>query len=228
MFIAFDVLTERFLEEFRLLPPSKLGDVIRWCEQYCRSCSMTTSFKASTMDELFQMLRELPLHNFLNSGLLKYLAAFSKRKLLIQSVKNYEASFSPVRLNALIEHMADKIQEVQVIKRREIIINSDEMVTKLEKKDLTVGELRGFTVSFHESVLSLRVGINPPQYIKEGCVCIKWIIPSCLVEYAYHSACMNTELFPGMNLVHVIIGRYKVELSQKFIGSTYSCTVCMQ
>jgi len=228
MFIAFDVLTERFLEEFRLFPASKLADVIRWCEQYCRTCSVEACFKLSTMDELFEALRKLPLHNFLNPGMLRYLAAFSKNKFLIQSVKNYEASFSSLRLNMLIQNMADKIQEVQVMKRREIIINSDEMVTKLEKKDLTVGELRGFTVSFHENILSLRVGINPPQYVKEGCVCIKWIIPSCLVEHAYNSACSNTELFPTLNLSYVIIGRYKVEHTDNDTGSMYSMYVFIQ
>ena len=221
MFIAFDVLTERFLEEFRMLPPSKLADVIRWCQQYCNLCSIKASFQVQTMVELFGVIRQLPLHNFLNTGLLKYLASLSNIKLLIQSVRNYETTFSHVKLNNLIKHMADKIQELQVMKKDTIIANSCEMITKLKKTDLTVGELDGFTVSLHENILSLRVGINSPQYFEEGCVCIQWIIPSCLVDYAYHSACMNTELFAELNLLHVIIGKYKVEITDNCAGSKY-------
>ena len=219
MLIEFDVLTERFLQDFRMLPPSKLADVIRWCKQYCRSCSIDASFQVPTMDELFEVIRQLPLHNFLNTGLLKYLASFSKNKLLKQSVRNYEATFSHKKFNTLIQDMGNKIQEVQVMKKSNIIINSSVMITKLKETDLTVGELHGFTVSFHENILSLHVGANPPQYFDEGCVCIYWIIPSCLVEHAYHSACMNTELFAELNLLHLVIGRYKVEITDNYVGS---------
>ena len=219
MFMAFDVLTEYFLEEFRKLPASKLVDVIRWCEQYCDLCAINASFRASTMDDLFQLLRKLPHHNFLNPGLLKYLAELSKCKYLVQSVKNYEKVFSSVKLNNLIESMGDKIQEIQVLKKNEIIMNCDEMIMKLEKEDMTVSELHGFTVKFQQNILYLRVGINLPRCVKKGCICIQWLIPSCLVDYVYHMACLNTKLFAEFNLLHVSVGKYKVELAEHSIGS---------
>ncbi|XP_065903620.1 uncharacterized protein [Dysidea avara] len=170
------------------------------------------------MDDLFQLLRKLPHHNFLNPGLLKYLAELSKCKYLVQSVKNYEKVFSSVKLNNLIESMGDKIQEIQVLKKNEIIMNCDEMIMKLEKEDMTVSELHGFTVKFQQNILYLRVGINLPRCVKKGCICIQWLIPSCLVDYVYHMACLNTKLFAEFNLLHVSVGKYKVELAEHSIG----------
>ncbi|XP_065903573.1 uncharacterized protein [Dysidea avara] len=208
MFIAFEVLTETFLEEFRRYPSKKIADVSRWCSNYCRKFGIKNSFRVSSMDDVFQNIYDLPCHNFLNPGLLKFLASLSKNECLVKSVKNYESTFSPVKLKELTKSVGAMIQKIQVYKENE---HCSELVTKLQKKDVTVGELHGFTAKLQNNILALHTGAILPQCIEEGCVCIRWIIPSCLVDYAYHSACLNTKMFSELNLLRVTIGRYTVE-----------------
>ena len=225
MFHAFDALTELFLKHFKNSEAPTLKIAIRWCKQYYDSCAVNASFEAPTFDELFELIREFPLHNFLDPGLLKYLAELSTSKHLIQSVKNFETTFSPVKLGTVIQDMGARIKSLEIVHENEVIINCSDMVTKLERENLTVGELRGFTVNFQERILSLHVGIIHPLYVKKGCISIEWLIPSCLVDYAYQSACLNTKLFSEMNLVHVTIGKYKVKYIGDSDGSMYAkCT----
>ncbi|XP_065903549.1 uncharacterized protein [Dysidea avara] len=219
MFIAFEVLTETFLEEFRRYPSKKIADVSRWCSNYCRKFGIKNSFRVSSMDDVFQNIYDLPCHNFLNPGLLKFLASLSKNECLVKSVKNYESTFSPVKLKELTKSVGAMIQKIQVYKENE---HCSELVTKLQKKDVTVGELHGFTAKLQNNILALHTGAILPQCIEEGCVCIRWIIPSCLVDYAYHSACLNTKMFSELNLLRVTIGRYTVEAPNDSVSNLNS------
>ena len=216
MFIAFEVLTDTFLKEFRRCSTVKVADVSRWCTKYCKMCGMKMSFAVSSMDDIFQSISELPCHNFLNPGLLKFLARLSKTDHLIKSVKNYESTFAPVKLKDLTKSMGAMIQKIQVYKQNE---NCSELVTKLHKKDVTVSELYGFTAKLNNNVLALHTGVVLPQCIEEGCVCIRWIIPASLVEHSYHSACLNTKLFSELNLMRITIGEYTIEPTNDSVSS---------
>ena len=216
MYIAFEVLTEKFLKEFRV--NAKISDVIQWCERFCQLNELNTNFTVSSMDDLFQCIKKLPHHNFLNPRLLEFLGELSGNNILIQSVKNYEATFSSLNLRKLMQSMGAMIQKIKVLKEDE---NCSELVTKLQRKNVTISELDGFTVQLHQKILYLHTGAVLPQCIEEGCVCIRWIIPSCLVDYAFHAACLNMKMFIGLNMMHVTIGRYSVEPLNDSVISMY-------
>jgi len=217
MHIAFLKLTNKFLKEFKNSTDISVNEVIGWCEYYCGLCGASLTLAVSSMDELFQLIqKKLPHHNFLNPELLQLLADLSEIDCLVESVRNYETTFSSLKLSELTLSMGANIKEIQVTKMDK---NFSELVTKLQKKDLTVGQLRGLTAELDEKILYLRTGVTPPQWVEEGCVCIKWLIPSCLVDYAYHSACLNVDLFSEMKLIHLTIGRYTVEQKEGYSGS---------
>jgi len=217
MHIAFIKLTNKFLEEFKKASIS-VNKVIDWCENLCDLYGASLTLTVSSMDELFKLIRrKLPYHNFLNLELLQLLADLSKMDCLIESVRNYETTFSSSKLNELTLSMGANIKEIQVTNKMNE--NCSELVTKLQEKDLTFGQLCGLTAELDEKILYLRTGATPPQWVEEGCVCIKWVIPSCLVDYAYHSACLNVDLFSEMKLMHLTIGRYTVEQKEGYSGS---------
>ena len=205
MHIVFKRLTDVFLN---ILPSQKLPDIIKWCQEYCSVYNMKVEFNVCSLNDLFGLINMLPYHNCLNTELLHHLAVRSGIKCLIQSVKNYDETFSKLKLSDLALDMGEQIQEIQIIRQGQ---NCSELVTKLENNDLTVGQLRGLTAKLDEKVLYLRAGVAVPQWIKKGCICIVGLIPSYLVEHAYNSACLNVKLFLELNLLHVQVGRYRVE-----------------
>ena len=217
MHIAFKKLTFTFLKEFKKLRHEEIeiADIIMWCQDYCHQYGMTIKFDVTSLHELFQLFNRLPYHNCLNTELLHYLAECSNIQYLIQSVKNYEEAFSLLKLKDLTLEMGDLIHEIQVLKKD---VNCCELVTKLQEKDLTVGQLHGLTAKLDEKVLYLQAGVTPPQWIEEGCICIVWLIPSFLVEYAYKSACFNVQRFSELNLLYLKVGRYQVAVKKNTVG----------
>ena len=217
MHIAFQRLTYMFLKEFKKLPPEDLDitDIITCCQNYCYQCNMTVKFDATNLNELFKSFNMLPYHNCLNPELLHHLAVCSGMHHLEESVRNYEEAFSLLKLKDLTLDMGDQIQEIKVIKQG---TNCSELVTKLQEKDLTVGQLRGLTAKLDENILYLRAGVTLPQWITEGCICIVWFIPSYLVEHVYNSACLNVHRFSELSLLHIKVGRYQVEVKNNVVG----------
>ena len=222
MHIAFKKLTNEFFKEFKKLYSEDLTDVIRWCQEYCSQYNMTVEFDYHSLNDLFKSINMLPYHNCLNPELLNHLAECSNIEYLIQSVRNYEETFAGFRLKDVTLDMGEQIQEIKIIKKDE---NCSELVTKLQEKDLTVGQLRGLTAKLDEKILYLRAGVTLPQWIKEGCICIVWFIPSYLVNHAYNSACLNVKLFSELNLLHLKVGRYMVEVKNKIVGEQCKCYI---
>lgn len=171
MHIAFIKLTSAFLKQFKKMLPEQLDikDIVTWCQYYCHQCNMTITFNTDSLNELFQSFNMMPYHNCLNTELLHHLAQCSGIQYLIQSVRNYEETFSLLKLKDLTLDMGDQIQEIKIIKKD---ANCSELVTKLQEKDLTVGQLRGLTAKLDERILYLQAGVTPPQWIEEGCICI--------------------------------------------------------
>ena len=222
MHIAFKILTNAFLREFRKLPVEILTDVIWWCQEYCSENNMTVELDDSSFNGLFRSINMLPYHNCLNLDLLHYLAGCSGIQYLIQSVRNYEETFSEFKLKDLTKDMGEQIQDIQIINKDK---NCSELVTKLLEKDLTVGQLHGLTAKLDKKILYLRAGVTKPLWIEKGCICIVWLIPSYLVEHAYNSACLNVKLFAKLNLLHIKVGRYRVEVKNKIVGVQSKCYV---
>ena len=215
MHIAFMRLTDAFLKEFRKLPPESLAEIILWCQEYCSGHNMTVKFNDHCVDDLFQSIKMLPYHNCLNPELLHCLAERSGIQYLIQSVRNYEKTFSEFKLNNFTLDMGERIQEIKIIKKGK---NCSELVTKLQEKDLTVGQLHGLTAKLDKEILYLRAGAKLPQWIEEGCICIVWLIPTYLVKHVYNSACLNVKLFSELNLLYLKVGKYMVEAKSKIVG----------
>ena len=206
---AFMRLTEKCQEEFEKFDIN-VNTVKKWCRAYCSQCGASLSLTVTTMDELFGIIEtNLPYHNILNLKFLRYLAKLSKIDCLVESIKNYEKAFSSVKLSELCLSMVGMIEDIQVTKKKK---DCAELTTKLKEKDLTIAQLDGLFAEIVEKILYLRTGVVLPQWAKEGCVCISSLIPSFLVEHAYHSACLNIELFPSLNLISMTIGNYSVKL----------------
>ena len=222
MHIAFMKLTDAFVREFSKLPPESLAEIISWCQEYCSDYNVTVEFNDSSLNDLFQSIKMLPYHNCLNPELLHCLAERSDIQCLIQSVRNYEKTFAEFKLKNFTLDMGERIQEIKIIKKGE---NCSELVTKLHEKDLTVGQLRGLTAKLDEKILYLRAGAKLPQWIEEGCICIVWLIPSYLVKHVYNSACLNVKLFPELNLLHLRVGKYMVEVKNKIVRDQCKSTL---
>ena len=209
MFTEFLRLTEKFQEEFEVAGVD-VHRVTRWCKHYCIQCGASLSLTVSSMDELFEIIEtKLPYHNILNLTFLQRLAKVSKIDCLITSVENYKNAFSSVKLSTLALKAAGMIKEIQVIKQNR---NCSELVTKLKNSDLTLGQFDGLFADIVEKVLYLHTGVVLPQWAEDGCVCIRSLIPSFLVEYAYHSACLNIGLFCNLGLISITTGKYSVML----------------
>ena len=222
IFIAFLRLTEKFQEEFKGSSVN-VNAVKRWCGAYCSQHGASLSLNVSSMDELFEIIEtKLPHHNILNLKFLQMLAKVSKLDCLIKSVENYKIAFSSVKLSKLALSTVGMIKEIQIIKEDK---NCTELVTKLKKSDLTFGQLDGLFAEIAEKILYLHTGVVLPQWAENGCVCIKWLIPSFLVEYAYHSACLNTDLFSDLDIISIIIGNYSVKLVDDADGSKFMQTL---
>ena len=227
IFTAFVRLTEKFQEEFKKFNIN-FHTVMKWCKAYSSQCGASLSLTVSSMDELFEIIEtKLPYHNVLNLKFLRFLARLSKIDCLIESVKNYEKAFSSVKLSELCLSMVGMIEDIQVLKKKK---DCAELTIKLKEKDLTLAQLDGLFAEIVEKILYLHTGVVLPQWAKEGCVCIYSLIPSFLVEDAYHSACLNIELFSKLNLVSVTIGNYSVKFVSDTNGSKcmYACMyVCI-
>ena len=209
MFTEFLRLTEKFQEEFEKAGKD-VKKVTTWCKRYCNQYGASLSLTVSSMDELFEIIEtKLPYHNILNLRFLQRLAKLSKVDCLITSVENYKKAFSSVKLRTLVLKAVGMINEIQVIKQNK---NCSELVTKLKNSDLTLGQFDGLCANIVERVLYLHTGAVLPQWAEDGCICIRSLIPSFLVEYAYHSACLNIGLFSDLGLISIRTGKYSVTL----------------
>ena len=218
MFAAFTRLTEKFQKEFEK-SGINVNTAKRWCSAYDAKCGISLSLTVSSMDELFKIIQtKLPYHNILNLNFLNFVAGVSEIKCLSESVENYRKAFSSVKLSQLPLRMFDEIKLIKKNKKK----SCTKLVTKLKKHDLTFGELDGLFAEIVEKILYLHAGVILPQWAEDGCVCITWLVPSFLVEYAYHSACLNVGLFPGFNLISMEIGNYSVKLIGDGGWSKYS------
>ena len=214
---AYAQLLKKFMREFNRPPPygPNLGEVKVLCINYCElyrheSCDFTTS--VSSMDDLFSKLANPVYCNFLNLGLLEYLAENVDNECLKSSIRNYNDTFCNVKIKNELDSMAEyKVKAVRSgfrARRYEVMF-----MKLIRKAGITYGQVKQIKVE-----ISHRIIIIPPnslivKWYKKGCVCLGWLIPSCLVDAAYHSACTNNAVFAQLGIKYLIIGDYKIKPS---------------
>jgi len=216
---AFGQLLRKFLEEFQRPSPNvpSVSVVKMWCNSYCKThYHEEYDFDVSSMDSLFSRLSNLIYCNFLNVGLLEYLANVSKNKCLKESVNNYNDTFNDVKVKETIEITRFRVMKFEIHKQK-----YDTIFAKLIKEGMTYGELKKFTVALSHKVLYVQSNSIIRKSFKKGCVCVGFLIPSCLTSAALHAACTNTAVFVQLGIKYMIIKSYKIEPSWTSVQGMY-------
>ena len=197
---AFHLLLQNFIDELQRPPPYGVsfeglrGSCINYCVSH-HHADFTDS--VSSMSDLIKKLSNPKYCNFLN------LRRITK---MCSAILNYDNAFSHVKIKNEIKHM-----DIKVTKAGFRRIQYKKMFVKLIRTGITYGQVKNVTVEISHNV----VCIQPHSFIKKsyrrGCVCLGWLIPSCLVDAAYHSACTNTAVFAQLGIKYIIIGNYKIK-----------------
>ena len=109
------------------------------CKQYVTEHWVDESldWNVSSMNELFNMLKESSYYNPFNPGLLKFLANEFRDVFLINSVKNYEETFSYKIIQDL-----DFIREVTIV--GDMVREESTLIVATLKERMTIGEVMKF------------------------------------------------------------------------------------
>ena len=214
MEVAFKQLLGKFLTEFQKHQPygPSLKEVILWCINYCKfNYHGECDFNVTSMESLFQKLANLECCNFLNLGLLKCLAEASQNACLQASLENYDATFCDAKI---VEQMPEMVS-YKVLKGASLQKKYKNGLVKLIKEGMTYGELKEFTVGLCNRVLYVQVNTIIRKSYKRGCICICWLVPSCLADVAYSSAVINTGRFVKLGIRYIMIGEHMVKTPEK-------------
>ena len=211
---AFAKLLKKFVREFSRLPPCgpSLCEVKGLCINYCEShhhekCDFTTS--VSSMDDLCSKLASPLYCNFLNLGLLEYLAESVDNECLKTSIRNYNDTFCNVRIKHELDNMVE--YKVKAIRSGLRARKYETMFIKLIRKGITYGQVKQIKVKISHKIIFIPPNSLIVKWFRKGCVCLGWLVPSCLVDAAYHSACSNTAVFAELGIKYLIIRNYKIE-----------------
>ena len=212
---AYAQLLMKFMREFNRPPPygPNLGEAkvlcINYCELYCHEpCDFTS---VSSMDDLFSKLANPVYCNFINLGLLEYLAKNIGNECLKSSIRNYNDTFCNVEIKNELESIAEcKVRSVRSGFRAR---NYEVMFMKLIREGITYGKVKKIKVELSRNIIYILPNSLIVQWYGGGCVYLGWLIPSCLVDAAYHSACTNTAVFAQLGMKYFIIGDYKIKPS---------------
>ena len=191
------------------------ADIKSYCERYYGTS--LPSDGVTTTDDLFAYIRQLPYHNFLNLDVLMQLADCSGIEYLCGLIEEYKRIYFDKRLFELF--VGRSIRQIQVITPDDTFIIKSRRSNTVLREDITINGLRNFTVEYTNQILYLDAGIFIPDCILKGSICIEWLIPLCLADYAYHSACLNTEVFSKFKIVSITIGEYQVKPVEGSVGS---------
>ena len=210
---AFAQLLAKFLAEF--LRPQPYGpsviEVRMWCVNYCQSYYHEEGdFNVTSMEELFMKISQLEHCNFLNLGLLECLADASDNMCLKVSLNNYDETFCDAKIE---EHMK-RIHSYKVVKDKYRKKKYDIGLTKLIRKGMTYGELKKFTVALSNRILWVQSNSIIRKCYKKGCLCIIWLIPSCLSDVTCYAARINTEVFAQLEIQYIMIGEHMIKPSE--------------
>jgi len=186
-----------------------------YCEEYYEipHCNLS----ATTAAELFAYMRKLPFHNFLYLEILIRVANVSSIKYLSELVKEYKSTFFGKKFFELFLGASVKVIKIDINQSTPTTGHCQSKV-KL-KQDVTIEQLNQFTIEYTQRILHLTSHIVVPRCITNECICIEYLIPSLLADHAYHSACMNTDLFSKLNISYVTVGRYRIKPAETPVRS---------
>ena len=224
---SFELLEDTFMEQFKQhnVDVATVGVAVQgYCERYFEPSP--PSFSVSTTAELFTCIKKLPYHNFLSVEILMRLANSSGIQYLNGLIEEYKRTFFNQKLFELF--LGRSIRQIQIITPDDTFIIKSRRSNTVLKEDVTINELKGFTIRYVQQILYLDAGIAIPHCIIKGSICIKWLIPSCLADYAYHSACLNIELFSQLKIVSITIGNYQIKPVEGSLESMYSIIVILK
>ena len=114
-------------------------DIVRgWCKQYCDEHwrDENLNWNVSSMNNLFDVLRNSSYYCCFNPGLLKHLANKSGNLYLINTMKNYEKQFSSVELKDV-----DFFKKIIIAGNDISTMKSDLIASTLLDNHVTIGEL---------------------------------------------------------------------------------------
>ena len=206
---AFAQLLNIFVREFSRPPPygPNLNEVKVCCINYCESNHEYSDFSSvSSMDDLLSKLANPMFCNFLNVGLLEYLAESVGNECLKTSIRNYDDTFCNVEIKNELDSMPG--YEVKAFRSGFRARKYEVMFTKLIRKGITYGQVKQIKVEISHRIIHVSPNSLIIKWCGTGCICLVWSIPSCLVDAAYHSACTNTAVFTQLGINYLIIGNY--------------------
>ena len=214
---AFGRLIKKFVRELNRPPPygQSLAEMKVLCINYCETHYHEKSdfiSSASSTDDLFSKIAKPRYCNFLNLGLLGYLAECTDNECLKTSVKNYDNTFWNVKIKKELKSVGIGYK-VKAIRSRFRVWKYEVMFTKLIKKGITYGQVKQIEVKICRGIIHIQPNSLIIKWYRKGSVCLGWLIPSCLVDAAYHSACTNTAVFGQLGMKYLIIGNYKIKPS---------------
>ena len=204
---AFHLLLQKFIDELQRPPPYGVsfeglrGSCINYCVSHHHADFIDS---VSSMSDLIKKLSNPKYCNFLNLGLLRCVAA--KNECLITSILNYDNAFSHVKIKNEIKYMDIKVTKAGLRRKQ-----YEKMFVKLIRTGITYGQVKNVTVEISRNVVCVQSHSFIKTLYRRGCVCLGWLIPSCLVDAAYHSACTNTAVFAQLGIKYIIIGNYKIK-----------------
>ena len=232
---AFRMLLDKFLDEFQQHYPCgpRFDKVKLWCITYCACYELDEDFSdVSSPGELFFKIGALKYFNFLTLGLLGDLANYFGSDCLKISIKNYNQTFSNIKLRDQVSTASGRTVEAirkgfrfkpyrpyarTFTKSR----SHARMFTKLRGRRMTYSQAKNFTATFCPRIICIHPRSTTILHYGENCVYLGWQIPSCLVEAAYHAACTNTMLFAQLGIKYLIIEQYKIEPPTTCVRGTY-------
>ena len=212
---AFGRLIMKFIGELNRPPPygQSLINMKALCINYCKIHHYEKSdslSSVSSMNDFFSKIAEPHYCNFLNLSLLKYLAECTGNECLKTSVKNYDSTFENVQIKNELKNIGIRYN-VKAIRSGLRCKLYEMMFIKLIRKGITYGQVKQIEVKICSGIIHIHPNSLIKKWYRKGSVCLGWLIPSCLVDAAYHSACTNIAVFGQLGIKYLIIGNYKIK-----------------
>ena len=155
---AFDELTEVFVQEFTHCSDICLATVAQWCKSHCGDENL--KLNDSSAKELFASLKSSSFYNFLNTGLMKYLANKSGIGSLRKFVKRYEEKISGLTL----QDVSSKVNVIGEHLSKEDV----ELISSLLQDEVTLRQLQHICIPrwLDNETLTLDCGTHLPEFYK--------------------------------------------------------------
>ena len=173
---AFGRLIVKFIVELNRPPPygQNLAEMNVLCINYCvthylEKCDFISS--VSSMDDLLSKIVKPQYCNFLNLGLLEYLAKCTDNECLKTSVKNYDNTFWNVQIKKELKSVGIGYK-VKVIRSGSRARIYEVMFSILIKKGITYGKVKPLEVQICNGIILIRPNSLIVKWYRKGSVCL--------------------------------------------------------